>query len=170
MSSLLKEEMQKKIFRPDGHHLDEFIEIVYSAQGRYFLCVSVTKGQEVQISLLKHTRSNLDDKYEKTETWLLKDLLLLDGRDSDTDNPHFDMHYEKMYTLEALSCAAKYAFARCLVQLSRRYYKKELKIVNFDTAYTEPTSLSSNRGDCMVLMQICFYAFNLVCLSLCPVS
>ncbi|XP_033869388.1 exocyst complex component 1-like [Acipenser ruthenus] len=170
MSSLIKEEMQKKIFRPDGQCLDEFIEIVYSAQGRYFLCVSVTKGQEVQISLLKHTRSNLDDKYEKTETWLLKDLVLLDGRESDTDNPHFDMHYDKIYTLEALSCAAKYAFARCLVQLSRRYYKKELKIVNFDTAYIEPTSLSSNRGDCMVLMQICFYALNLVCLSLCPVT
>ncbi|XP_015200957.1 exocyst complex component 1-like [Lepisosteus oculatus] len=170
MSSLLKEEMQKRLFRPEGQRLDEFIEIVYSAQGRHFLCVSVTKGKDVLISLVKYVRSGLDDTYEKIQSWFLKDLVLLDGREADTDDPFFDMHFDKVHKLEALSCAAKYSFARCLTRLSGTYCQRELKIANFDITYIEPTSLSSNRGDCMVIMQICFYAFNLVCLSLCPVS
>ncbi|KAG2466229.1 EXC1L protein, partial [Polypterus senegalus] len=76
--------MQKRLFRPDGHRLDEFIELVYSTQGRYFLCVAVTKTQEVEISLVKYIRSEVEDSYEKLQTWLLKDLVLLDGRESDT--------------------------------------------------------------------------------------
>ncbi|MBN3296008.1 exocyst complex component 1-like [Amia ocellicauda] len=169
MSSLLKEEMQKRLFRPEGQRLNEFIEIVYSTKGRYFLCVSVTKGKEVQISMVKYIRSGLDDTYVRIQTWYLKDLILLDGRESDTDDPYFEMHFDKVYILEALSCAAKYSLARCLTRLSGRYFKKEIKLVNFDLTYIKPTAISSNRGDCMVLMQICFYAFNLVCLSLCPV-
>lgn len=55
----------------------------------------VSKDKEAQISVvmcrrLKHSRtkklqhSGLEDSYERTETWALADLLILDGRDPDT--------------------------------------------------------------------------------------
>lgn len=74
-----------------------------------------------------------------------------------------------MYSLEAYSCASKYAFARTVNKLNHAYLKKDLQIVNFDSTYINDDSIwSSNNKDCLVLMRICFYAFNLVCLSLCP--
>lgn len=40
MSSLLREEMQRVLFRPGKQRLVEFIEIKEPAQGRHFLCVA----------------------------------------------------------------------------------------------------------------------------------
>lgn len=43
MSSLLREEMDRVLFRPEGQKLVEFIEIEEQHQGRHFLCVSSKK-------------------------------------------------------------------------------------------------------------------------------
>ncbi|XP_066507222.1 exocyst complex component 1-like [Hoplias malabaricus] len=179
MSSLLKEEMQRVLFRPEKHRLVEFIEIEEEKRGRHFLCVSVSKSNEVQIAVVqcqkarhdgrKSKRIGLEDSYVKTEIWALHELRILDGRDPDTDDPCFMMHFETVRTVKAVSCAAKYSLARCLVALSDTHKHTELHLQNFDWTYVQPTSIYSSRGDCMVLMRICFYAFNLVCLSLCPV-
>ena len=39
MSSLLKEELERVLFRPEGQRLVEFIEIEEPAPGRHFFCV-----------------------------------------------------------------------------------------------------------------------------------
>uniref|UniRef100_A0A672S6B7 Exocyst complex component 1-like n=1 Tax=Sinocyclocheilus grahami TaxID=75366 RepID=A0A672S6B7_SINGR len=174
MSSLLREEMDRVLFRPEEQKLKEFIEIEEQQQGRHFLCVS-TQISVVLCRRVKHSRTNklqksgLEDSYEKTEIWALEDLLILDGRDPDTDDPCFLMHFDTVRSVRAVSCAAKYTLARCLLSLSRKYHHTALKLKNFDWTYIQPTAVYSDRGDCVVLAQICFYAFNLVCLSLCPV-
>nr|XP_016849678.1 PREDICTED: exocyst complex component 1-like [Anolis carolinensis] len=231
MSSLVKEDLNKKLFKSLGQSLHEFIEVECSGQDRFYLCASgkhdrdyiqplgfnsgvlkclrarnscnpfclaVTKGEEVQISMVKHFRIGLDEKYEISEKWFLDDLEMIDGKEADTvspafhykacffcnlcyyklddvdkilgkDNPWFDMHFKKVYSWEAYSCASKYAFARTLNKLNEMYLHKDLKIVNFDFTYINEEALwSSSNGDCVVLMRICFYASNLLCLSLCP--
>ncbi|KAA0722412.1 hypothetical protein E1301_Tti007132 [Triplophysa tibetana] len=179
MSSLLRKEMARMVFRPKEQKLEEFIEIEEQQQGRHFLCVS-TKDKQAQISVVmcqrvkpsktkKLQHHGLEDSYERTEIWDLEDLLVLDGRDPDSDDPCFLMHFDSVRFIKAISCAAKYSLARCLVSLSRKYRCTELKHRNFDLTYIQPTAVYSDRGDCMVLMQVCFYAFNLVCLSMCPV-
>ncbi|GAB1289748.1 Exocyst complex component 1-like [Apodemus speciosus] len=189
MSSLVKEDLQKKLFKPLAQKLCEFIEIEVSVQDRYYLCVSaqetltktptmqvfslllynVTKTDEVKITMVKHYRVGLDEKYEVTKRWSLSDLRMIDGKEADTDNPFFDLHFKKVYSLEAYSCASKYSFARTVSRLNHVYLKKDLHMVNFDSTYINDDSIwSSNNKDCLVLMRICFYAFNLVCLSLCP--
>ncbi|NXJ96194.1 EXC1L protein, partial [Corythaixoides concolor] len=121
--------------------------------------------------MVKHLRVDREEKYEIVEKWFLKDLEMIDGKEADTDNPYFDMHFHKVYNLEAYSCASKYTFARTLNKLNETYLKKDLKIVNFDDTYLNDDSIwSSNNRDCLVLMRICFYASNLLCLSLCPLS
>ncbi|TRY66245.1 hypothetical protein DNTS_006731, partial [Danionella cerebrum] len=180
MSSLLREEMDRVLFRPEGQTLAEFIEIEEQQQGRHFLCVSITKEKEVQISVIhckrnkpsgskKLQHSGLEDSYERTEIWALTDLLVLDGRDPDKDDPCFLMHFNSVRFIKAVSCAAKYTLARCLLSLSKKHNHTNLKLTNFDWTYIQPTGMYSDRGDCVVLAQVCFYAFNLVCLSLCPV-
>lgn len=85
------------------------------------------------------------------------------------DDPCFLLHFDKVRTVTAVSCSAKYAIVRALVALSDQHCQCSLNLRNFDWAYIKPTSFYSNRGDCVVLTQICFYAINLVCLSMCPV-
>ncbi|XP_075705733.1 exocyst complex component 1-like [Rhinoderma darwinii] len=170
MSSLLKEDMEKKLFKPQGHILHEFIETKSTSKERFYLCASVTKEEEVHISLVKHYRACLDEKYEVAEKWFLKDLKYIDGKEPDTDNPHFDMMFEEVCNVEAYSCASKYAFARILIKLNTLHTKRDIKVLNFDSSYIEDGIMwSSNNGDCLVLMRICFYASNLLCLSLCPI-
>uniref|UniRef100_A0A8D0LC59 Exocyst complex component 1-like n=1 Tax=Sphenodon punctatus TaxID=8508 RepID=A0A8D0LC59_SPHPU len=170
MSSLVKEDLEKKLFYPLGQSLYEFIEVECTAQDRFYLCASVTKSEDVQISMVKHFRIGLDEKYEITEKWFLNDLEMIDGKEADADNPCFDMHFKNVYSWEAYSCASKYTFERTLNKLNEMYLKKDLKIVNFDFTYINDDFFwSSNNGDCIVLMRICFYASNLLCLSLCPV-
>ncbi|XP_011615814.1 exocyst complex component 1-like [Takifugu rubripes] len=185
MSSLLREEMQRVLFRPTKQNLVEFIEIEEPSQGRHFLCVSVAKNKMVQLSVVRcqmsltkiksgskksrTKRSRIQDCYRRTEIWSLQDLNLVDGRDPDVDDPCFLLHFDKVRTVTAISSSAKYAIVRALVVLSDKYCQSSLNLRNFDWAYIKPTSFYSNRGDCVVLSQICFYAFNLVCLSMCPV-
>nr|XP_057939443.1 exocyst complex component 1-like [Doryrhamphus excisus] len=186
MSSLLREEMQRVLFRPAKQRLVEFIEIEEPALGRHFLCVSVAKNRLVQLCIVRcqmtqtpgksgskrghHTkRSSIQESYRRIESWSLQDLTLVDGRDPDVDDPCFLLHFGKVRTVQATSCSAKYAIVRSLVALSEQYCQRPLNLHNFDWAYIKPTSFYSNRGDCVVLSQICFYAFNLVCLSMCPV-
>ncbi|XP_061731056.1 exocyst complex component 1-like [Nerophis ophidion] len=186
MSSLLREEMQRVLFRPARQSLVEFIEIEEPELGRHFLCVSVGKNRQVQLCIVRcqitqtptnsgakrglHTkRSSIQECYRRTETWSLQDLTLVDGRDPDVDDPCFLLHLDKVRSVRAVSCSAKYAIVRSLVSVSEQYCQRALKLHNFDWAYIKPTSFYSNRGDCVVLSQICFYAFNLVCLSMCPV-
>ncbi|KAG8591934.1 hypothetical protein GDO81_000354 [Engystomops pustulosus] len=170
MSSLLKEDMEKKLFKPKGHTLCEFIETKSKSKERFYLCASVAKEEEVHISLVKHYRACIDEIYEVSEIWLLKDLKFIDGKEPDTDNPYFDMMFEEVCNVEAYSCASKYAFARCLIKLNTLHTKRDIKVLNFDSSYIEDGVIwSSNNGDCLVLMRICFYASNLLCLSLCPI-
>ncbi|XP_041921495.1 exocyst complex component 1-like [Alosa alosa] len=179
MSSLLKEELQKRLFSPEGQTLKDFIEIEEPVQCRHFLCVSVLKNKEVQLSVVqcqKHQscnskrlrRSHFVDFYQKIEVWLLQDLVLLDGRNPDIDDPCFLMHFTSIRFVRAVSCAAKYSFARSLVALSSSHDQSPVTLKNFDQNYIQPAFVCSDQGDCTVLMRVCFYAVNLVWLSMCP--
>ncbi|XP_064005374.1 exocyst complex component 1-like [Pogoniulus pusillus] len=171
MSSLVKEDLTKRLFGPRRQRLHEFIEVEGSGAGRCYLCAAVTKSEEVEICMVKHLQVDREEKYEIVEKWFLKDLEMIDGKEADTDNPCFDMHFHQVYSLAAHSCASKYTFARALSKLNARYLQKDLKIVNFDDTYLNDDSIwSSNNRDCLVLMRICFYAFSLLCLSLWPLS
>uniref|UniRef100_A0A8C5S263 Exocyst complex component 1 like n=1 Tax=Laticauda laticaudata TaxID=8630 RepID=A0A8C5S263_LATLA len=89
MSSLLKEDLNKKLFKSQGQNLYGFIEIECSGQDRFYLCASVSKGEEVQISVVKHNRSGLDENYEISEKWLLNDLEMIDGKEADSVSAAF---------------------------------------------------------------------------------
>lgn len=81
------------------------------------------------------------------------------------------MHFHKVYNMEACSCASKYTFTRTLNKLNAMYLKKDLKIVNFDDTYLNDDAIwSSSSRDFVVVMKVCFYASNLLCLSLCRFS
>lgn len=46
-------------------------------------CLTVTKGKEVQISMVKRFRVGLEENYEIAEKWFLEDLEMIDGKEAD---------------------------------------------------------------------------------------
>lgn len=48
------------------------------------LLISVAKRDAVRITVIKCIRSGTEEKYERLDEWFLKDLVLLDGKDSET--------------------------------------------------------------------------------------
>lgn len=50
----------------------------------FCFCLAVTKGEEVQITMVKHFRIGLDENYEISEKWFLDDLEMIDGKEADT--------------------------------------------------------------------------------------
>lgn len=57
---------------------------------------AVSKGEEVQISVVKHYRTGLDENYEISEKWLLDDLEMIDGKEADSVSAAF---YYKAYIM-----------------------------------------------------------------------
>ncbi|GCC24715.1 exocyst complex component 1-like [Chiloscyllium punctatum] len=170
MAALLRKALKKKMFHPNGDRLFAVIEVMTTTQEdeRYYLCSSVTNCKEVQITFVKNVASSQDEQFEKINTWFLEDLKLVDGKEADQDNPHFDMHFDKVYGWETSSTASKYTFVRCLQELNHHYLGKKILFVNFDIDYLIGASSNLNRGDCMLALNMCvLYICNCVCLSLC---
>uniref|UniRef100_UPI00398E6964 exocyst complex component 1-like n=1 Tax=Pristiophorus japonicus TaxID=55135 RepID=UPI00398E6964 len=170
MAVLLRKALKKEIFHPNGDRLFAVIEVKTALQedGKYYLCSSVTNCKEVQITFVKNVLSRQSKQFETINTWYLEDLKLVDGKEADQDNPHFDMHFDKVYGWETSSTASKYTFVRCLQELNHHYLGKEIIFVNFDIDFLIETSSSMNRGDCMLALNMCvLYICNCVCVSLC---
>lgn len=63
MSSLVKEDLEKKLFKPLAQNLCEFIEIEFSVQDRYYLCVS--GKQRFLVSFQNAENSKVNMRYRK---------------------------------------------------------------------------------------------------------
>ncbi|XP_062898521.1 exocyst complex component 1-like [Mobula hypostoma] len=147
MAALLRKELKKEVFHPNGDRLFAVIEVVTGEQEdeRYYLCSSVTNCKEVQITFVKNMISSENEQFEKITTWYLEDLKLVDGKEANQDNPHFDMHFDKVYGWESSSTASKYTFVRCLQELNRHYLGKKITFVNFDADFLIDTSSNSRE-------------------------
>uniref|UniRef100_A0A452IJC1 Exocyst complex component Sec3 PIP2-binding N-terminal domain-containing protein n=1 Tax=Gopherus agassizii TaxID=38772 RepID=A0A452IJC1_9SAUR len=99
--------------------------------------------------------------------WLLKDLTLIDGKEAMQDYPKFDMHFEHVYSWEAFSTAAKYAFTRCIRKMSKIHYRRDIEFVNFDNDYLSDAGLFQVSEDTMLALKLCIQILNCACLLGC---
>lgn len=51
--------------------------------------LTVTKCKEVQISMVRRFRVGLEENYEISEKWYLKDLEMIDGKEADAVSAAF---------------------------------------------------------------------------------
>ncbi|XP_043925621.1 exocyst complex component 1-like [Protopterus annectens] len=169
MTTVRKKLVQDNVFRPKGDKLLHILSLSKSSSQKEdsYLCISVTREKEVQISHLQIRRMGTTDMYERLKVWHLKDLVLVDGRDAMEDNPHFDMHFSDVCSWEAFSTASKYEFARCLRKMSKTYYKKDLRFIHFDNDFIEDVRHYEVPEDTMLVLKMCLQAFNCVCLLGC---
>ncbi|XP_059845928.1 exocyst complex component 1-like [Hypanus sabinus] len=165
MTSVRKATLQENVFGPKGERLIHILPIQVSEENEdYVLCITVTRDKEVHITFLKVLNHGLKETFVTQEVWHLDDLTLVDGKDATSDNPHLDLHFQAVYSWEASSTAAKYAFVRSLRKVNNVYLQKDIQFLNFDDDYIKEMSFFGVPEDTMLVIQLCLQAFNCICL------
>ncbi|XP_065266061.1 exocyst complex component 1-like [Emys orbicularis] len=169
MSASLKMSLQDIVFRPKREKLVHVLELsmpsTMQGEEQSYLCVTVTREKDVKITYLITVEKKTSIQYKIDCMWLLKDLTLIDGKEAMQDYPKFDMHFEHVYSWEAFSTAAKYAFTRCIRKMSKIHYRRDIEFVNFDDDYMSDTGLFQVSEDTMLALKLCIQLLNCLILS-----
>ncbi|XP_025059859.1 exocyst complex component 1-like [Alligator sinensis] len=123
----------------------------------------LTKEKDVKITYLITAEKITGVRYNINGVWLVKDLTVIDGKEAMQDNPRFDMHFEQVHTWEAFSTAAKYAFVRCVRELSKTTYGRDVEFVNFDNDFLRETGHFYITEDIMLTLKLCLQGLNCAC-------
>uniref|UniRef100_UPI00358E4489 exocyst complex component 1-like n=1 Tax=Myxine glutinosa TaxID=7769 RepID=UPI00358E4489 len=91
----------------------------------------------VQVSVVKIKKVDRGDQYKKQATWLLRDLALVDGKDSTKETAEFDLHFDKAYKWVASNAAERNGFIACLWKLNHRYLHKKIDFLNVGESLLE---------------------------------
>ncbi|XP_053893368.1 exocyst complex component 1-like [Malaclemys terrapin pileata] len=169
MSASLKMSLQDIVFRPKREKLVHVLELsmpsTMQREEQSYLCVTVTREKDVKITYLITVEEKTSIQYKIDCMWLLKDLTLIDGKEAMQDYPKFDMHFEHVYSWEAFSTAAKYAFTRCIRKMSKIHYRRDIEFVNFDDDYMSATGHFQVSEDTMLALKLCIQVLNCLILS-----
>ncbi|XP_032832803.1 exocyst complex component 1 isoform X2 [Petromyzon marinus] len=138
----LRHALQKEVFTPADERLLSVVSVCKSGKKRKscFLCAAVTTERPVQVSIVKVKKADRGELYKKQSTWLLRDLVVVDGRDPVKESAEFELHLDKVYKWVASSVADKHGFVSCLWKLNQRYLRKKIEFVGINPALLEEAS------------------------------
>ncbi|GCC18123.1 hypothetical protein chiPu_0017809 [Chiloscyllium punctatum] len=98
---------------------------------------AVSTDRPYQASLVKFKKADKGDVYKQVAWWSFEDLILVDGKDADKDNPEFDLQFDKVYKWIASNSGEKNNFMSCLFKLNDRYLHNRIKFVNINSHILE---------------------------------
>ncbi|TRY57089.1 hypothetical protein DNTS_023974 [Danionella cerebrum] len=128
----IKHALQRDIFTPNDERLLSIVNVCKAGKKKKncFLCATVTTERPVQVKVVKVKKSDKGDFYKRQMAWELRDLMEVDAKDANKENPEFDLHFEKVYRWVASSTAEKNSFISCIWKLNQRYLRKKVEFVN----------------------------------------
>ncbi|XP_051928733.1 exocyst complex component 1 isoform X1 [Hippocampus zosterae] len=135
----IKHALQRDIFTPNDERLLGIVNVCKAGKKKKncFLCATVTTERPVQVKVVKVKKSDKGDFYKRQLTWELRDLIEVDAKDANKENPEFDLHFEKVYRWVASSTAEKNSFISCIWKLNQRYLRKKVEFVNVSSQLLE---------------------------------
>ncbi|XP_078682559.1 exocyst complex component 1-like isoform X1 [Branchiostoma floridae x Branchiostoma belcheri] len=136
----IRHTLQKDVFLPNDERLLGVVHVSKAGKKKKasFLCAAATTEKPVQVSIVNVKKSDKGDTYKRRQTWQLRELKLVDGKDDTKESPEFDLHFEKSYKWVASNVAEKSAFMSCLWKLCQRYLiKKRPDFVNVNPQLLE---------------------------------
>lgn len=110
------------------------------------MCVAVTTEKPVQARLYQLKKSDKGETYKRKNTWTLRELKTLDGKDAETETTEFDLHIDKIYKWVSGSPAERDAFITCLWKLCQRYLIHKPEFVNVPEHLLEDSLLAGDSS------------------------
>ncbi|XP_078603079.1 exocyst complex component 1-like [Branchiostoma floridae x Branchiostoma japonicum] len=136
----IRHTLQKDVFLPHDQRLLGVVHVSKAGKKKKvsFLCAAASTEKPVQVSIVNVKKSDKGDTYKRRQTWELRELKLVDGKDDSKESPEFDLHFEKSYKWVASNVTEKSAFISCLWKLCQRYLiKKRPDFVNVNPQLLE---------------------------------
>ncbi|XP_043560586.1 exocyst complex component 1-like isoform X3 [Chiloscyllium plagiosum] len=135
----IRNQLQKDVFTPQEERLLGLVFVWKAGKKRKscILCAAVSTDRPYQASLVKFKKADKGDVYKQVAWWSFEDLILVDGKDADKDNPEFDLQFDKVYKWIASNSGEKNNFMSCLFKLNHRYLHNRIKFVNINSHILE---------------------------------
>ncbi|XP_067903683.1 exocyst complex component 1-like isoform X2 [Heterodontus francisci] len=135
----IRNQLQKDVFTPQEERLLGLVFVWKAGKKRKncILCAAVSTDRPYQASLVKFKKADKGDVYKQVAWWSFEDLLVVDGKDADKDNPEFDLQFDKVYKWIASNSGEKNNFMSCIFKLNRRYLYNRIKFVNISSHILE---------------------------------
>ncbi|XP_048400001.1 exocyst complex component 1-like isoform X1 [Stegostoma tigrinum] len=135
----IRNQLQKDVFTPQEERLLGLVFVWKAGKKRKncILCAAVSTDRPYQASLVKFKKADKGDVYKQVAWWSFEDLMLVDGKDPDKDNPEFDLQFDKVYKWIASNPGEKNNFMSCLFKLNHRYLHSRIKFVNISSQILE---------------------------------
>ncbi|XP_051878304.1 exocyst complex component 1-like isoform X1 [Pristis pectinata] len=135
----IRNQLQKDFFTPQEERLLGLLYAWKAGKKRKncILCAAVSTDRPYQASLVKFKKADKGDAYKQVAWWSFEDLLVVDGKDADKDNPEFDLQFDKVYKWIASNSGEKNNFMSCLYKLNRRYMHSRIKFINISSQILE---------------------------------
>nr|CAB3243966.1 exocyst complex component 1-like [Phallusia mammillata] len=126
----IKHALQRDVFTPNQERLLGVVHVGKTGGKKKkssFLCASVTTERPVEVYISRIKRQEKGETYKKQKTWQLKELKIVNGKESDKQTTDFDLQFDKNFKWSASSVAEKHTFLACLWKLCHRYLPRQSK-------------------------------------------
>ncbi|XP_041359925.1 exocyst complex component 1-like isoform X2 [Gigantopelta aegis] len=153
----IKHLLQQEVFLRDDERLVGVISVSKPSKKKktsYLCAVLNTTETPIRVCVYVVKKADRGDAYKKQLSWLLKELRVVDGKNSDKEMPEFDLHFEKVYKWVASCPKDRDSFISCLWRLSRRYLIQKPDFVNISedllidiTQPQDPSEVSKSVDD-----------------------
>uniref|UniRef100_A0A2L2Y966 Exocyst complex component 1 n=1 Tax=Parasteatoda tepidariorum TaxID=114398 RepID=A0A2L2Y966_PARTP len=127
----IRHTLHKEVFLPNDERLVGVVNVAKANKKKKtaFLCLSVNNEKPSLITLCQVKRSE-KEVYKKKNSWQLRELKLVDGKDENKPTAEFDLHFEKVYKWIASSVQEKNAFIKCLWKFCSHLPRQKPTFIN----------------------------------------
>ncbi|XP_066983031.1 exocyst complex component 1 [Macrobrachium rosenbergii] len=145
----IRHSLQRDVFEPTEERLIGVLYVTKPGKKKKtsFLCATINK--EKPVSATVHQVKKTDkDIYKKKNSWLLRELQVVDGRDENKDTAELDLTFDRVYKWVANSTPDKNAFIQVLWKLCCRYLPKQKpQFINIPSDLIEENAAFADSGD-----------------------
>ncbi|XP_013397565.1 exocyst complex component 1 isoform X1 [Lingula anatina] len=128
----IKHILQREVFLPTDERLLGVVSVTKAGKKKKtsFLSIAVTTEKPVQVKIYQLKKSEKGETYKRKQTWELRELKTVDGKDAKNDTAEFDLQFEKTYKWVASHPRERDTFLSSLWKLCQRYLKRGPVFVN----------------------------------------
>ncbi|XP_042208281.1 exocyst complex component 1-like [Homarus americanus] len=145
----IRHSLQRDVFEPTEERLIGVLYVTKPGKKKKtsFLCATINKEKPVYATVHQVKKTD-KDVYKKKNSWPLRELQVVDGRDENKDTADLDLTFDRIYKWVANSAPDKHAFIQVLWKLCCRYLPKQKpQFINIPAELIEENINLAESGD-----------------------
>lgn len=122
----IRQFLHRDLFHPSDERLLGVVHVTKASKKKKisFLCVAVSTEKPICVTIYQVKKSD-KDVFKKRNSWPLRELKVVDGKDESKDTTEFDLHFEKVYKWAASSVQERNAFISCLWKVTCHHLPRQ---------------------------------------------